>query len=182
MVENYGTFKKEWESYFNNLKNTTSDTKLRWFQFRILHYILTTNRSVSKYKNGQDGKCSFCGAHSETILHLLWKCKYVQCFWNEIALLINRKCVHSHNFKFTQSLVIFGKCNKITTDKICDLIILLAKFFIYRSKVQNKPLYLNFFIKEFYRRYTIEKVISKNSKKFINDWTPYLALFKGILV
>jgi len=72
----------DWEHCFDLLKNTTHDTKLRWLQFRILHYILTTNRSVSKYKIGQDSKCSFCGAHSETIQHLLWKCIHVQCFYS----------------------------------------------------------------------------------------------------
>ena len=176
-----GIAQKDWKTSFKLLKNTTYDTKLRWFQFRILHYILTTNRSVSKYKTGQDSNCSFCGTHSETILHLLWKCIIVQKFWNDLATLFNRKCMHSHNFIFTKDLVIFGKCKTIKSDKICELIILLAKFFIYRCKVQNQPLRINLFIAELYKRYIIEKVINKNSITFKNEWTPYLALFRGIL-
>ena len=81
----------DWEASFNMLKKTTKDTKLRWLQFRILHYILTTNRSISKYKPSQNSKCSFCGAHSETILHLLWSCTMVQCFWNDLATIINKR-------------------------------------------------------------------------------------------
>ena len=42
--------KRSWELSFVKLKFSTHDSKLRWLQFRILHNILTTNRSVSKYK------------------------------------------------------------------------------------------------------------------------------------
>ena len=173
--------KRSWESSFNQLKTSTNDKKLIWLQFRILHFILTTNKSVSKYKVGQDSKCSFCGAHDETIIHLFWDCIFVQNFWNCIASTINKKCVHSNNFKFTKNLVIFGKCEIIKTDKICDFIILLAKLYIYRCKVQNQPPRISSFMSELYNRYVVEKFINKNSTQFRNNWAPYLALFRGIL-
>ena len=130
---------------------------------------------------GQDSNCSFCGAHSETITHLFWKCKFVQRFWTDISVIINKRCVHAHNFKFTENLVIFGHCNVIYTDKICNLIILIAKFFIYRCKVQKVPQNTKLIIKELYRRYEIEKRINENSNVFRNNWAPYLTLFKGAL-
>ena len=173
--------RQEWEVSFNLLKKTTFDTKLRWLQFRILHFILTTNQSVSKYKIDQDSKCSFCDAHSETILHLFWNCSQVQAFWNELADIINKRCKHSHNFQFSSKLVVFGISEKTASDKICDLIILLGKLFIYRSKVKHQVLSLNIFIAELYKRYIIEKEISENSTTFRNNWTPYVNLFKGIL-
>merc|ERR1712240_690751 len=155
--------------------------KLRWLQFRILHYILTTNKSVSKYNIGQDSKCSFCGAHSETILHLLWNCSKVQVFWNELASKINKRCMHSHNFEFSKNIILFGICEKTSSDKICDLIILLGKFYIYRSKVQHQILSVNIFMAELYTRYKIEREINENSPTFKNNLTPYLTLFRGIL-
>ena len=129
----------------------------------------------------QDSKCSFCGAHSETIIHLFWDCAFVQNFWNCIASIFNKKCIHSNNFRFTKNLVIFGKCEVIKTDKICDFIILLAKFYIYRCKVQNQLPRINSFISELYNRYIVEKIINNNSIQFRNNWAPYLALFRGIL-
>ena len=66
-----------WLESFKLLKITTSDTKLRWLQFRKLDYIITTNRSVAKFITGQDSNCTFCGAHSETIINLFWKCQFV---------------------------------------------------------------------------------------------------------
>ena len=152
---------------FQLLKNTTSDTKLRWLQFRILHYIITTNRSVSKFIIGQDSNCSFCGAHSETIKHLFWQCRLVQHFWNDLSSSINKKCSHAHNFKFNEKLVLFGKCDMIRTDNTCDLIILLAKSFIYRCKVQGRCLNNRCFIREIYSRYNLEKYLERNGTEFI---------------
>ena len=173
--------KNNWILSFTKLKTSTYDKKLIWLQFRVLHSILTTNRSVSKYKVDQDSKCSFCGAHSETIIHLFWDCTFAQSFWSCIASMFNKRCTNSKNFKFTKNLVIFGKCEVIKTDKICDFIILLAKFYIYRCKVQNQPPRIRTFMSELYERYTVEKLIYKNSIEFRNNWAPYLALFSGIL-
>ena len=48
-TKNTDISKKDYLYAFKILKNTTNDTKLRWLQFRIIHYILTTNRSVAKF-------------------------------------------------------------------------------------------------------------------------------------
>ena len=61
---------KQWQNSFKNVIATTSDTKLRWLQFRILHNILTTNYSVSKFKREQTPLCEFCNLQNETIHHL----------------------------------------------------------------------------------------------------------------
>ena len=132
-----GISAEKWKNNFASLKSLTFDTKLRWFQYRVLHHILSTNRSVSKFKREQSELCTFCGAHSETIQHLLWQCKKVQTFWNDLSDLLNRRCTHTHNFSFNECLILFGQSDliTITTDKICNFIILTAKFHIYKCKV-----------------------------------------------
>ena len=121
---------KNWKHSFKNLKQCTHDTKLRWLQFRILHNILTTNRSVSKFKPEQNPLCQFCKSHSETIHHLIWHCNKVKTFWNELSCTINNRCTNAKNFKIDESLAIFGYSERIKTDEICKFIILLAKFYI----------------------------------------------------
>ena len=171
---------KQWVEIFTNLKQTTKDTKLHWIQFRITHHILTTNRSVAKFNKDQNHLCQFCNVHSETIHHLFWGCDKVKSFWKDIASIFNRRCTHAHNFSFDETLVIFGQSTDIQTDAICDLIILMAKFYIYRSKVQNTILNCKHFIDEVYRRFCIEKIINKNSVEFRNSWGPYLNIFKAL--
>ena len=58
---------------------------------------------------------------------------------------------------------------------------LMAKFFIYRCKVQNINLNSRLFIIELYNRYKAEYIISKNRNQFRNDWAPYQNMFKAIL-
>ena len=78
---------EEWLTSFTILKFSTHDTKLRWLQFRILHLILTTNRSVAKFKENQTDLCTFCNHKSETILHLFWECNIVKVFWDKLLFL-----------------------------------------------------------------------------------------------
>ena len=176
-----GIEQEEWLSNFVLLKSTTKDTKLRWFQFRILHNILTTNRSVSKYKDTQSHLCTFCNDHSETIQHLFWDCKKTSSFWNDLLNLVNSRCKHVHNFNLNKNLVIFGRSDMVFTDDICNLMILLAKYFIYRCKVNNSPLLIKLFVSEFYKTYCIENTISEYNRNQMNRWIPYLDLFKGLL-
>ena len=172
---------KQWQNSFKNVIATTSDTKLRWLQFRILHNILTTNYSVSKFKREQTPLCEFCNLQNETIHHLFWQCEKVKLFWQELQHIINRRCKHSHNFKIDEKLVFLGKSETVKTDKICELILLLAKFYIYRCKVQSNKLSLPLFTKELYTRYSIEKTIHKNSIRFRNNWGPFVNIFKGLM-
>ena len=102
----------------------------RWLQFRILHNILTTNRSVAKFKPEQTPLCQFCKSHSETIHHLLWACIKVKTFWNELSCTMNSRCTHAHNFKIDEKLAIFGQSIQIKTDYICEFILLMAKCYI----------------------------------------------------
>ena len=158
----------QWLGYTSFFKYSTRDTKLRWFQFRILHQILTTNRSVSKYNVNQSHLCTFCNCKSETIRHLFWGCEKVKDFWNELSSLIKQRCKNAFNFSFSENLVLFGQCDYIYTDEICNLIILMAKYFIYRCKVQNTAINLNIFVKELYTRYLSEKILERDSQDFIN--------------
>ena len=125
--------------------------------------------------------CEFCRAHSETIQHLLWSCQKVTKFWNELSNLLNRRCTHAHNFNFNEHLVLFGECQGIKTDKICNLIILMAKFYIYRCKVQKVTLNVKVFIKELYNRYCMEKLISEDLHDVRNSWKLYEPLFQSLL-
>ncbi len=153
---------------------------MRWLQFRINHYILTTNRSVSKFKENQCHLCQFCNQHSETIQHLFWTCNLVNTFWKELSSILNSRCKHSHNFYFSEKLVLFGKSDLTYTDNVTDLIILIAKLFIYRCKVQGRNLFIRHFIQDIYSRFCIKKHISRNSIEFRTRWNPYLELFRGL--
>ena len=166
---------------FLKLKKTTQDTKLRWFQFRLLHNILTTNLSVSKFNPAQSNLCEFCKKEKESIKHLFWDCFHVKTFWNELEKKITERNPLAKNFKVKENLILFGIDNDFVTDTVCDLVLLLGKFFIYRCKVQKINLSFNYFLRELYSRYRQEKHIHMNSNYFQNNWHPYINLFRSLM-
>ena len=56
---------------------------------------------------------------------------------------MNERCMHAYKFRFTEKYILFGMSENIKTDKICDFITLMAKFYIYKSKVQHTELNVN---------------------------------------
>ena len=163
---------------FRTLLNSTSDTNLRWFQFRIIHNILTTNRSVAKYDPGQDEQCSFCLTFSESIEHLFWNCRFAQTFWTNLTVILKEKCSHTHNLRLTKQLVILGFDDNIKTDEVLDLIILIAKHYIYRSKVRKIKPNFTVFLPILKTRHRIENTINANhlQSQFKVKWAPYITL------
>ena len=136
---------------------------------------------MSKFNREQNDLCEFCKAHSETIQHLLWSYQKVTRFWNQLADFLNRRCTHAHNLKFNEYLVLFGECLDIKTDEICNLIILMAKFYIYRCKVRKVSPNIKIFIKELYNRYCMEKHIHQSLKDTCDSWKPYEPLIQSLL-
>ena len=61
----------------------TKETKLREFQFKLLHRRIATNDFLHKIglKPNQSG--TFCGEATENLIHLFWKCKHTWTFWEE---------------------------------------------------------------------------------------------------
>ena len=128
------------DEVFFKLKKTTIDTTLRWTQYRVLHNILTTNKMLAKYNIDQKENCTFCDGYPESIEHPFWNYELVKNFWNNLNLLLNTKCKHIHNFKFNKVLILMECDSQTKTETAVDLIILLAKQYIYTCKVkETKP-------------------------------------------
>ena len=85
---------------------STSDTKLKWFQYRILCRILTTNDYLYKRKVNDSDRCTLCKTEKETIRHLLWDCTYTETFWKRIFDWITNNTALLRSFKITEQLLI----------------------------------------------------------------------------
>ena len=79
-----------------------------------------------------DNFCSFCSQEEETLSHLFWHCELsllTQIFWTNLILALNESCVHCLDTIFTETLILFGHKDNVVTDKVLDLLIMLAKFY-----------------------------------------------------
>lgn len=74
----------EWKNIHFHCTKHTKNTKLCWFQYRIIHRILGTNTFLYKIKVKDCNLCTFCKEERETIEHLLWECHKISDLWHEL--------------------------------------------------------------------------------------------------
>ena len=93
--------KNDFLNLFNTMYSRTKSTKLRNFQYRVLHSTLVTNEKFSMWGIINDETCSCCRHAPETIIHLLIECETSKRLWSEVTgylydisgLRINMSCV-----------------------------------------------------------------------------------------
>ena len=165
-----------WEKIFTKIYITTGDVQLRWFQFRLIHRLLPTQRFLYLRKLKEDPICNFCNENEQTLDHLFYDCSKISTFWENLVSDFKSKCNHCDNLTLSKKLVIFGVANNFYSDKVFDLIILIAKFFIYKNKLDNSiPTYNNFAI-YLKNRYRIEKYLAcvkGLQNQFQDNWSQY---------
>ena len=169
----------KWKNIYNLCIKTTSDVQLRWFQLRILHRILSTEKYLYTCRIVESPLCTFCRLENETIDHLFYKCDRVKHFWDALTRLIQNNCPHAYNFRFDEKLVLFGMSEGLVTDQGLDQIIMWAKYVIYKSKFQKTLPTVHIFVQFFKLKWNTEKFISvlENTQlKFNKIWLPYLSL------
>ena len=121
--------------YFTSIYSITWYTKLRSFQYRLLHYAIITNVDLFKWKIIELPKCTFCNEEDESIIHLLYNCTITSKFWNDL-----KQFLHNLNptiqFELQVSKIIFSNY----AQDIVNQITLIAKQYIYRSRCfKTKP-------------------------------------------
>ena len=82
-----------------------------------------------------------------------WECPAVQSFWSDVSALIGRDI----QVELNMPLILFGFDQNVQTDKGLDLIILIAKFRIFKSKLQKGKANVNMFIHSLKQRAITEK-------------------------
>ena len=150
------------------------ETKLQYFQYKLLHRILPTNTFLFRigYKNTPN--CCFCNIQNETIEHLFYECPHVINLWESLKLHIQNHADLILNLCMEN--VLFGIRNDHSAKSV-NYIIILPKYYTYLHRCRCNETQLNLqmllsFIKNKYqiRKYAgfpalekIEKLISVNS-------------------
>ena len=72
------------KDYYGIPFKTTIYTKLRSFQFKVIHNILYTNEKLYKIGYSDTPICTFCKKETETLLHLFVDCEIIMPLWKQI--------------------------------------------------------------------------------------------------
>lgn len=168
-----------WKSIYSIPAKSCNNTKLHWFQYRVLHRILATNDFLYKIRIKDNNLCTFCNVHSETLVHLFWSCRIVFDFWDRIEKWINEKV--NGSFSIIMFSVFFGISYNQECNKPFNYIIILTKYYIYKCRINKKPLNFNIWKFEIKNALVTEKMIAiKNYRyaKFQKYWGKWIAIFE----
>ena len=170
----------DWETTTKQVSKI-KEIKYKWFQIRLCHNILVNNRILKKMGITNTDACNFCRNEQDSAQHYLWQCTFSQYFWHELEKFLKEKCQHCSTLKFNIELVLFGNDSKTKTDDALDQIILHAKHFIYRCRINKVKPTLKQFIPHFKESINAEKytyTLEMRYHKFIEKWCLYQLLLE----
>jgi hypothetical protein len=110
----------------------TLDTKLRWFQYRVMHNIVPTNVWLQKVGLTNSDLCSFCKKEKETITHMFVECEKVVDFWQQVQT----------RYNIMDGLDIFSKVYGMLDCKnanyaLINHILIIVKKYIYKCRADQ---------------------------------------------
>ena len=140
------------------------DTKLHWFQYRILHSIIATNNSLTKMHIRQNNTCSFCNNEVEKIEHLFWQCNIVNEFWENVDQWLYNKTEYMININ--KQKAIFGIEQIKPLIRPINYILIVTRYYIYKCRISNKKFNLNAWESTVKQFLEIEKLIAIKNNKY----------------
>ena len=165
---------------FRHIRKATTDTYLRWFQYRLIYRLIPTQRFLFLRKIVSSAKCTFCDDAEETIEHLFWDCSVTQKFWQDFMNWLNNNFDNCVNLNLSKRLIILGCSPKVFTDPVVDLFLLVAKNHLFHSKIKMIKPNIELYVNTIKQRYSVEKQIafSHNAQEaFFTKWNTYVHYF-----
>ena len=136
------------------------ETKLREFQFKLLHTRrITTSDFLYKIGIKQSDSRTFCGA-TENLVHLFWSCKYSNAFWKDCYQWIMQNTSKVEKFNLSGALL-FGLIND-AKDLLLHHLLLIARHYIYTCKQRDTRPNVQMYTQIVQRTVEIERQIVKD--------------------
>lgn len=131
----------EWKTIFCLPHTITCDTKLREFQFKIVHRTYATDSYVSNFDKSVNPICAICN-HRNNIIHLFVDCKKTMSVWQGFKTWY--KNILSYDIVLSVKDIIFGVLKKNIPSSL-NFCILHVKWFIHCCrKIQAPIIFENF--------------------------------------
>ena len=163
------------ENDFIEVTNATKATRLKYFHFKIVNRIISTNVFLERIGATDDDSCSFCHGELETLVHLFWQCPNVQDFIRKI----NQELFASSNSRNVQQHYITLNMKSwfflSDTNPLQMLIITLAKLVIHESRLKGSQPSLVYLKNKLQQEADIEFLRCRQlgqEKQFESKWKP----------
>jgi len=147
-----------WREIFTSLKSVCKETKLKEFQFKLIHRIIVTKKDLYRYGIKTDDECLYCGEH-DTIDHAFVACQFVKSFVDNVINWFNT----TNNSQFTPTVeeklfgILAGPYEKDLLKKF-NYTTLFMRYYIYTCRMNSEALLLPVFINKLSVRYKVENL------------------------
>ena len=151
----------KWWEQINRIVKIPMEVKLGWFQYRIVHRIISTNTFLYRIGIVESPLCTFCKEFPETIVHLFIECRVVCSCTREVLSWLGD--IMNETFIVSNTDILLGRPSRACS--ILNLLIILLKFYIYKSRARNHQPTLEGYKKDLKIYYQLEEYIYKKNLK-----------------
>jgi hypothetical protein len=147
------------------------DTKIRTFQYKLLFNLLPCNLYLNRIKRNDTNKCDHCQLLDDTP-HYIVECEQVRPFWNSFTRWWNQ--MTKENIKLNNQIILAGMLGKKDKNKLLNACLLLAKWNIYKTKLNLSNVSFYKYLCDLKYFLVIEKTIAIRNNKldaFDNTWS-----------
>ena len=147
-----------WGKIFKSLRNICKDTKLKEFQFKLIHRIIVTNKELFRFGIKPDDKCLYCG-DKDSIEHTFIECPYTTTFVQKVIQWFNQAnlCQIFPTFEEVLFGIFSGACDARIKKKF-NYTTLAMRHCIYASKTNSKTISIHEFIDKLLIKYNLENI------------------------
>ena len=152
-----------WGATYQLAHKITKSTKLREFQFKLLHRRMPTNAFLTKIRIIENSNCSFCKKEPEKLIHLFWSGPKTALSWESIItrLKLCQIIPDSYSADMTVSLGLRSDSSKL--QRQINFCFLIARHYIWLCKTKESVPLLQGFLKHLKTIYNIQVQAEANS-------------------
>ena len=165
-LEEENTF--NWKLAYLLAPSCTKSTKLIEFQFKFLHRRIPTNNFLFKIGRKENENCTFCHSASETLIHLFWSCHVTSSFWERMVDWLQENLLISSEYTLLNITALGLRPDPHPKHTLqLNYIYLLARYHIWKAKLEETSPNFVHFLRLVKSRFTIETTAGDTKK-----WTP----------
>lgn len=156
--ENLSINKDAWTSIFKSLKNVCKETRLKEFQFKLIHRIIITRKELFKFGIKTDDECLYCG-NKDSIEHTFIDSPSTESFAKKVIQWFNE--ANCCQISPTTKELLFGVIPGSRETKLIhtfNCTTLAMPHYIYSNKINSKGICMHEFINKLSLKYNLENV------------------------
>ena len=157
---------EKWNDIYILPYKVTCETKLRYFQLKILHRTTVTNKWLYKCKISDSPYCTFCKIYEESIQHVFYECLITKNMWFKVADWLSSLDISFDEY-FTQTNILLGNPHG---PSFLEHIRLITMELIYNAKLEENENKLNLTLLKQIIKYKMKIEKNSNQIDFTQKW------------